>query len=102
MVTAGYPSDLSDEEWALIKPHMPAAKGGGRPRTTDVRQVVDAILYLLRTVCQWRLLRRTFRLGARCGDIFDAGVLMEFGHGSTALSMPKLGKWQVESLVRAS
>ncbi len=60
MVTAGYPSDLSDEEWALIKPHMPAAKGGGRQRTTDLRQVVDAILNLLRTGCQWRLLPKDF------------------------------------------
>lgn len=40
MVTAGCPSDLSDEEWALIKLHMPAGKGGGKPKTTDLRQIV--------------------------------------------------------------
>ena len=57
---AGYPSDLSDREWSLIAPHLPAAKAGGRPRTTDLRQVVDAIFYLLRTGCQWRLLPNDF------------------------------------------
>ena len=43
MAKARYPSDLSDKEWALIEPHLPAAKSGGRPGTTDLRQVVDAI-----------------------------------------------------------
>ena len=60
MARAGYPSDLLDEEWALIEPHLPAAKSGGRPRMTDLRQVVDAIFYLLRTGCQWRLLPNDF------------------------------------------
>lgn len=43
MAMAGYPSDLSDEEGTLLAPHLPAAKAGGRPRTTDLRRVVDAI-----------------------------------------------------------
>ena len=60
MAKAGYPSDLSDKEWALIEPHLLAAKSGGRPRTTDLRQVVDAIFYLVRTGCQWRLLPNDF------------------------------------------
>lgn len=60
MVTAGYPSDLSDEEWTLVAPHMPTAKAGGRPRSTDLRRVVDAIFCLLRTGCQWRLLPHDF------------------------------------------
>ena len=60
MARAGYPSDLSDTEWALIEQHLPAAKTGGRPRTTDLRHVVDAIFYLLRTGCQWRLLPNDF------------------------------------------
>ena len=53
-----YPSDLTDAEWALVKPHIPPAKPGGRPRTTDMREAVNAILYLLRTGCPWRYLRR--------------------------------------------
>lgn len=53
-------SDLTDEQWAPVAPHIPAAKFGGRPRTTDVRAVFDTILYLLRTGCQWRQLLRDF------------------------------------------
>ena len=44
-----YPSDLTDAQWALAGPHIPSAKFGGRPRTADVRAVLDAIIYLLRT-----------------------------------------------------
>jgi putative transposase len=51
-----YPSDLTDPQWALVSPHVPPAKAGGRPRTTEIRAVFDAILYLLRTGCQWRQL----------------------------------------------
>jgi transposase len=55
-----YASDLTDAEWALIEPYMPARKALGRPRGTDLRAVVDAILYMLRTGCQWRLLPKDF------------------------------------------
>jgi putative transposase len=55
-----YGTDMSDAAWALVAPHLPAAKPGGRPRTTSLRAVVDAIFYLLRTGCQWRLLPREF------------------------------------------
>ena len=55
-----YPSDLSDAQWALVSPHIPTPKPGGRPRTTDMRAVFDAILYLLRTGCQWRQLPADF------------------------------------------
>jgi transposase len=56
MGTHHYPSDLTDAQWALIEPQIPAARCGGRPRKTDMRDVVDAILYILRTGCQWRYL----------------------------------------------
>jgi transposase len=52
----GYPSDLTDQEWAILEPLIPLAKPGGRPRTTDMREVVNAILYLDRTGGQWRAL----------------------------------------------
>jgi putative transposase len=51
-----YPSDVTDAQWALIEPHIPAAPPGGRPRKTDMRDIVDAIFYILRTGCQWRYL----------------------------------------------
>ena len=60
MRTRHYPSDLTDAQWALVAPHIPAAKSGGRRRTTDVRTVLDAIIYLLRTGCQWRQLPGDF------------------------------------------
>src|SRR3954469_23517322 len=56
MSTHHYPSDLTDEQWALIEPHLPPEPGGGRPRKADLRDVLDAILYILRTGCQWRYL----------------------------------------------
>src|SRR6516164_2849401 len=55
-----YASDLTDAEWALIEPHMPPAKRLGRPRETELRDVLDAILYIARTGCQWRMLSKEF------------------------------------------
>ena len=51
-----YPSDLSDEEWQHIAPLIHPAKQGGRKRTADVREVVNGIMYVLSTGCQWRYL----------------------------------------------
>jgi putative transposase len=59
-VNKGYETDLSDAAWTIIEPHLPSALPGGRPRTTNLRAVVNAIFYLLRTGCQWRLLPREF------------------------------------------
>jgi putative transposase len=55
-----YPTDLTEAEWTLLAPLIPAAKPGGRPRTTDMREVVNAILYSLRSGCQWRMLPKEF------------------------------------------
>src|SRR5207237_9494132 len=55
-----YASDVTDAEWALIEPHMPAVKRLGRPRETELRAVLDAILYIARTGCQWRMLPKGF------------------------------------------
>ena len=51
-----YPSDLTDAEWALVKPFVPPARPGGRRRTVDVREVLNGIFYVLATGCQWRAL----------------------------------------------
>ncbi len=51
-----YPSDLTDAEWALIEPMIPPARRGGRPRDVNVREVVNAIFYVLSTGCQWKAL----------------------------------------------
>ena len=55
-----YPSDLADREWHLIKSLIPRAKAGGRPRSTDMRLVLNAIFYLDRTGCAWRYLPREY------------------------------------------
>jgi putative transposase len=51
-----YPSDLTDEQWALIEPLLPLAKPGGRPREVDLREVVNALFYQARTGVQWDFL----------------------------------------------
>jgi putative transposase len=59
MRTHQYPSDITDAQWALIEPHIPVYTGG-RPRKTDLRDVVDAVFYILRSGCQWRYLPTDF------------------------------------------
>ena len=49
-----YPTDLTDAEWALIAPLIPPAKRGGNKRTADMREIVDSLMYVLGTGCQWR------------------------------------------------
>src|SRR5215217_7548285 len=55
-----YPTDLSDAEWNYIEPHMPAPKGHGRPRTHSLREILNAVFYVLKSGCQWRLLPHDF------------------------------------------
>jgi len=55
-----YPSDVTDEEWELIKPQIAPAKRGGRKRAVDEREIVNAIMYVLSTGCQWRALPKDF------------------------------------------
>ncbi len=56
MPRAAYPTDLTDDEGRVLEPLIPPAKPGGRPRSVDVREIVNAIRYLLRAGCAWRLL----------------------------------------------
>ena len=49
-----YPSDLTDEEWSLVAPLIPPAKCGGNKRTVNLREVMNGIMYVLSTGCQWR------------------------------------------------
>ena len=55
-----YPSDMTDVEWALTAPFIPPARRGGRPRTADMREVLNAILYIAASGCAWRLLPKCF------------------------------------------
>ena len=51
-----YPTDLTDAQWAILEPLVPPAKHGGRPRTVNIREVINTILYLNRSGCQWDML----------------------------------------------
>jgi transposase len=77
MRTESYPSDVTDAQWALIEPRIPVYPGG-RPRITELRAVVDAILYMLRTGCQWRYLPKDFPPKSTVWRYFD-----EWRHNGT-------------------
>src|SRR5262249_4606732 len=72
MRTQSYPSDVTDAQWNLIEPLIPVYPGG-RPRKTDLRDVVDAVFYLLRTGCQWRYLPKDFPPKSTGWRSFDGG-----------------------------
>src|ERR1700722_2090008 len=77
MRTQSYPSDVTDAQWVLIEPRLPVYPGG-RPRKTDLRDVVDAIFYVLRTGCQWRYLPKDFPPKSTVWRYFD-----EWRHNGT-------------------
>ena len=56
MKRKAYPSDLTDEQWARLAPHLPKAQPRGAPRRVNLREIVNALLYLSRSGCQWRML----------------------------------------------
>lgn len=60
MTRKPYKTDLIDAEWELIKPLIPLPKPGGRPRTVDMREILNAIFYLVRTGCAWEMLPHDF------------------------------------------
>jgi len=60
MAQTSYPSDITDEQWQLIEPLIPKPLPGGRPRSVEMRQMVNAILYINRSGNAWRMLPRDF------------------------------------------
>jgi transposase len=81
-----YPSDLTDEEWALVKPLIPPAKHGGRKREVDEREVVNGIMYVLSTVASGATCRKICRRRARCTTTSTAGTTTEHWRRSTMCS----------------
>ena len=79
-----YASDMRDEEWALIAPLMPARKRNGRPRTTVLRDVVDALLYMAASGCQWAMIPNDFPPPSTVQRYFydwrDSGLLATINH----------------------
>lgn len=77
----GYITDLTDEQWAIIQEILPEQEGVGRRRTVDLRRIIDALLYQVRTGCQWRLLPNDFPPSGTVRYYFDKwnqdGTLLE-------------------------
>ena len=73
MKKAAYPTDLTDEQWKLIEPMLPRAKRRGRPRT-DLRRVLNALLYVVKAGCPWSLVPRDFPPGKTVYHIFRCWV----------------------------
>ncbi len=70
-----YPGDLTDDEWANVEPLIPPAKRGGNKRHVEVREVMNGIMYILSTGCQWR---------ATPKDLKTVAVLRKTRHRGTA------------------
>ncbi len=69
-----YPTDLTDEQWKLVEPHFADAKPGGRPRKTDLREVLNALFYLVRAGCQWRMIPHEFPPWKTCYNYYRAWI----------------------------
>ena len=66
-----YPSDLTGEEWALVEPLIPPAKRGGNRRRVSVREVVNGLMYVLSSGCQWRAIPKDLPPRSTVYDYFD-------------------------------
>jgi len=71
MARKPYPSDLSDAQWELIKPHIPPERWGGRTRSVEMREVLNGIFYLLRNGCAWRAIPHDLPNWGTCRHYFD-------------------------------
>ena len=66
-----YPSDLTDEEWSLVEPLIPLGKPGGGKRTVNMREVMNGLMYILSTGCQWRAMPKDLPPKSTVYDYFD-------------------------------
>ena len=91
-----YPSDLTDEEWAIIGPLIPPAKRGGNKRTVDVRAVVNGVMYILSTGCQWAALPKDLPPRSTVNDYLrrwdDDRTLGRIHHALYVLCREKAGR----------
>ena len=86
--TPGYPTRLSDAQWEILAVYFAADSPLGRPRKTNLRAVVEAILYVLRAGCPWRMLPSDFHRGRPCMATSDAGATTALGSAFTATCAP--------------
>src|SRR2546423_13152090 len=95
-----YPTDLTDEQWALLEPLIPPGKAGGRPRKTDMREVLNSLFYLERAGCPWDMLPHDLLPRSTVNGYFSQwrddgtrqsllGTLRERGRGSPGQPGPR-------------
>src|SRR6188472_2809620 len=90
-----YDTDLTDAGWALVAPLLPPARPGGRPRTTNIRAVLNAIFYLLRTGCHGGCFPGSSRHGAPFITTSEGGRTQVSGLAFSAVCMRRLGSMLV-------
>jgi hypothetical protein len=100
-----YPTDLSDAEWARIKPHLPTPKAPGRPRVHSLREILNAIFYMGSAVAVLGACCRTsFRLGKLSTTTLELGALTVPGRSYTlpcAIAYDEYASREIPNLVRA-
>jgi putative transposase len=82
-----YPSDLTDDEWKLVEPLIPPGKRGGDKRTVIMREIVNGLMYILSTGCQWRAIPKDLPRARPCTIISTCGVGMARSISSIMSSM---------------
>ena len=82
-----YPSDLTDDEWSHVEPLIPPAKRGGRKRSVEPRKIVNGLMYVLSTGCQWRYVPKDLPPKSTLFDYFENGFV------SGIKFQPKLRNW---------
>jgi len=91
-----YASDSTDAEWALVAGYLPSPKRIGRPRTTELRDVLDAILYMAATGCQWAMLPNDFPPPSTVQRYFydwrDSGLLRTINHHLVMADRERVGR----------
>jgi putative transposase len=73
-MSRAYQTDLSDAEWSYIEPYLPTPQAPGRPRVHTLREIIDAIFYIVRSGCAWRLLPHDLERRGRPYIITSGGV----------------------------
>ena len=95
-----YLSDLTDEEWAHVAPLIPKAKRGGNKRTVDVRAVLNGLMYVLSSGCQWRYIPKDLPPRSTVNDYFRRWTTTARSAASTTRSMSNAANWPIGRPVR--
>jgi putative transposase len=105
MTRKPYSTDLSDSEWAILAPLIPPAKCGGHPRTTDMREICNAIYYHLKTGCQWDMLPGDFPPSSTVYSYYrkwqKRGIWEQINHTLRDQVRQKMGKSTQPSAIAA-